>query len=101
LEKTSYKQSREGRSTNKAFLNQPISHWGCGNASAAGTENFIWFQPQTFLQLKGTSRVKLSHWNKDPETLFHRQHYDHMMPSSLYFQAAKCSKWFQLIIFLH
>lgn len=35
------------------------------------------------------------------QTLFHTQHYDHMMPSSLYFQAAKCSKWFQLIIFLH
>lgn len=68
---------------------------------ATDRETFIWFQPQTFCVAEGKVKSQAEPLERGLRDCTALALDDHMMLSSLYFQAAKYSKWLQLRIFLY
>lgn len=68
---------------------------------ATDRETFIWFQPQTFCVAEGKVKSQAEPLERGLRDCIALALDDHMMLSSLYLQAAKYSKWLQLIIFLY
>lgn len=68
---------------------------------ATDRETFIWFQPQTLCVAEGKVKSQAEPLERGLRDCIALTLDDHMMLSSLYFQAAKYSEWLQLIIFLY